>query len=404
MKHFIPCAAAVLCAAASTSQAIEYSGFVALESRIFTNGDETTLTGDNLSATNISAVIEPEFYHQFANSRNSFTFTPYLRIDENDSERTHADIREMVYHLSKRDWELRLGVSKVFWGVTETGHLVDIINQTDLVENLDGEDKLGQAMANLTVIRSWGNLDFFILPVFRERTFSGPEGRPVLTPLPVSNDIALYESSAESGRVDYAVRWSHYHDEWEWGISHFSGTTREPRFDSAFVNVKDNGDIEIIPIYEVIDQTGIDIQGTFESWIFKFEGITRSGQEGRFSAAILGTEYTFYDIASSGVDIGIVTEYLHDDRDGPTGQPLDADITFGMRLALNDVQSTEMLLAFVTDVNNGTLAYFVEASRRIGSSYKLTAEIRGSSNVDTDDPLIFSEDEDFFQLEFSYHY
>ena len=32
------------------------------------------------------------------------------------------------------------------------GYLVDIINQTDAVENLDGEDKLGQPMARLRPI------------------------------------------------------------------------------------------------------------------------------------------------------------------------------------------------------------------------------------------------------------
>jgi len=31
------------------------------------------------------------------------------------------------------DWELTTGVSKVYWGVMEAVHLVDIINQTDFV-------------------------------------------------------------------------------------------------------------------------------------------------------------------------------------------------------------------------------------------------------------------------------
>ena len=66
----------------------------------------------------------------------------------------------------------------MFWGVTELRHLVDIINQTDLVENLDGEQKLGQPMVQLTLLKDWGTLDFFAMPYFRERTFTGPDGRP----------------------------------------------------------------------------------------------------------------------------------------------------------------------------------------------------------------------------------
>ena len=71
------------------------------------------------------------------------------------------------------DWDLHLGVKQIFWGVTEFNHLVDIINQTDLVENIDGEDKLGQPMAHLSLVRDWGILDFHLLTGFRERTFPG---------------------------------------------------------------------------------------------------------------------------------------------------------------------------------------------------------------------------------------
>ena len=52
----------------------------------------------------------------------------------------------------------------MFWGVTESQHLVDVVNQTDLVENPDGEEKLGQLMVNLTVARSWGTLNLFVAP------------------------------------------------------------------------------------------------------------------------------------------------------------------------------------------------------------------------------------------------
>ena len=52
--------------------------------------------------------------------------------------------------------KFRVGVGKVFWGVTESQHLVDIINQTDLVENIDTEDKLGQPMLETTWLQNWG--------------------------------------------------------------------------------------------------------------------------------------------------------------------------------------------------------------------------------------------------------
>ena len=55
--------------------------------------------------------------------------------------------------------ELRAGIGRVFWGVTESYHLVDVINQTDLVENVDRKDKLGQPLVNFTLVRDWGALE-----------------------------------------------------------------------------------------------------------------------------------------------------------------------------------------------------------------------------------------------------
>ena len=95
-----------------------------------------------------------------------------------DSERTHFDIRELFGLWVFERWELGVGIRKVFWGVTESQHLVDIINQTDLVDSIDGEEKLGQPMVNVSIPHEWGTVDLFILPYFRERTFPGRDGTP----------------------------------------------------------------------------------------------------------------------------------------------------------------------------------------------------------------------------------
>ena len=83
----------------------------------------------------------------------------------------------MLGQIGNDEWELRLGVDRVFWGVAESRHLVDIVNQTDLIEHPDEEDKLGQPMAHLTWSGDWGVAEVFGLPYHRARTFSGPKGR-----------------------------------------------------------------------------------------------------------------------------------------------------------------------------------------------------------------------------------
>jgi len=156
-----------------------------------------------------------------------------VRFDQHDSERSHFDIRELTWLKAAPDWELRVGFRKRFWGVTESQHLVDIINQTDLVDHPDSEDKLGQPMFNLALIRDWGTVDFFILPGFRERTFPGSEGRLLSGGIPIDIDQTRYDSGAQEKHVDWAVRWAHYFGDWDVGLSHFSGTSREPRFFSG---------------------------------------------------------------------------------------------------------------------------------------------------------------------------
>ena len=180
---------------------------------------------------------------------------PFARWDEQDSERSHVDIRELTWIHVSDSWELRSGIRKVFWGVTESQHLVDIINQTDNLENPDGEEKLGQPMINLSFWRDWGVLDLYVLFGFRERRFPGVSGRPRL-PFLIDEDAAIFESSAEQWHTDFAIRWVQSIGELELGLSHFSGTSRDPRFLPQFATdpLGFPTDLILIPVYDQIDQ------------------------------------------------------------------------------------------------------------------------------------------------------
>ena len=115
------------------SAAQELTGEVSLEGRVFMGGASRGLAGYNGSVA-----VEPEWYADWDSGQQTLTVVPFFRLDQHDSRRTHVDIGELSWDLIGDTWELRAGVRKVFWGVTESTHLVDIINQTDLVEDLDG--------------------------------------------------------------------------------------------------------------------------------------------------------------------------------------------------------------------------------------------------------------------------
>ena len=376
---------------------MQWSGYVGGEYRYFTD----TGAGAAPYQHNFSLVAEPQLYYPVRGSGDSLRFTAFLRLDEHDDERSHGDVREMKWHKVADSWELTLGVDRVFWGVTETIHLVNIINQQDFVENPDGEDLLGQPMIRLDLVRDWGTLGLFVLPYFRERSYPGIEGRPG-SGLVVDTDNPVYESGIEEWHTDFALRWSHYMGNWDLGASYFYGTSREPRFDPMFSSITKQGVTTLRPVYDIIHQVGVDVQGTFDAWLWKLEAIYRDGHDDSFFAGAIGLEYTFFDVSGNGIDIGLVTEYLYDERDFFVST--DNDLSLGMRLTLNDIDSTEFLAAVVQDLDNQSRYFFVEASRRIGDSFKLSVEARGVNNAAERDPLQFYDGDNFIQAELAYYF
>jgi hypothetical protein len=342
-----------------------------------------------------------EYYTPIGDSA-SFTLSPFARIDEHDSERSHADLREALWHHWNDKFEIRAGVGKVFWGVTESRHLVDIINQTDGVEGLDGEDKLGQPMVQLTIPHDWGNLEFFWLPYFRERTFAGVDGRP-RAELLIDADNPVYEAGDEQKHWDFAVRWGHYFGDWDVSLSHFSGTARDPRLVPTF----SNGAVVLVPHYDLIDRTGVAVQATIEEWLWKLEAIYQSAAlREDHGEAVAGVEYSFFDLAESGADLGMIAEYLYDDRGDDADQPFQNDLMLGLRLALNDEQSSEALIGVIQDLDGGGRSLRVEASRRLGASFKLSLEAQWIEDVDrADDPLLATlAKEDSAQLQLAWFF
>jgi hypothetical protein len=385
--------------ASSADGAGEWGGSVAFENRAFAQGP--SFEGQDTGSQS-SVVLEPEYYRDLSGDGRdgeSISLKLFGRLDSVDPERSHLDIRELAWRKAGRGWDLVVGVDKVFWGVTESQHLVDIVNQTDLVENPDGEDKLGQPMVRFSAIRSWGIVDLFLLPGFRERTFPGREGR--LRPVVPVSKQPRYESAAEDRHLDLALRWSHAVGPLDIGVSHFYGTSREPRL---VPDRKPTGEGELVPLYEVIHQSGLDLQATLSNWLLKLEAIHRSGQGEPFAALTTGFEYTFYGVFTSQIDVSAVAEYLWDERGAAASSPFGDDLFVGFRLGFNDAQSTEILAGAVLDVRTSARLFLIEASRRLGDRFSVEAEVRAFSGAPPTDPLAMLQADDHFQLSLSRHF
>ncbi len=372
---------------------IDMSGYIAADVRLFAHN--AIQSGQENQHISPSMVLRPEFSYEWNGGDNRIDFVPFARFDSVDKERSHADIRELKYLHFDDGWDITVGFDKIFWGVTESRHLVDIINQTDAVEDVDGEDKLGQPMVNVGIQKDWGDVNVILMPYFRTRTFVGNQGRLRSGAL-VDAGQAQYESGLGERHPDLALRYSTFKGDWDIGVSHFRGTSREPRF----INGTDSsGNAVFVPYYDIINQTGLDLQATIDAWLWKLESIYRTGHGDAFGAVSGGLEYTFFGAVDDAGDIGVLAEYHFDGRtsNAPTTMH-DNDIFIGARLTLNDENDTDFLAGVLIDRITQAQSYSIEADTRLNDQWTIEGELRITHNLQTKDPGYGARRDDHLQI------
>ncbi len=329
-------------------------------------------------------------------SRNTrIVLEPLVRLDSEDRERTYFDLREAsVSHAFNRDWDILVGVSQVFWGVAESRNVVDIINQFDTVADVDESEKLGQPMMRISRRSDIGTFEAYYLPVFRERRFPGQQGRLRTEPC-VNAGAARFERAGKRTAGDLALRYTNRLGDIDLGLHGFHGTSRTPRLDF------DPESGRLIPFYPELQQAGLDVQWTQGAWLWKAEVVIGEMLNETFSSLVAGFEHTVFDVSGSGIDIGLIGEYLYDDRDVSRlpGTIFGNDIFAGTRVTLNDVQDTELLVGAIVDDRTGAIFASAEFKRRIGDTLLFEFEARFLSA--SGDPLIApleSDDSVVFRL------
>ncbi len=379
----------ILLLGATTGGAAEPGGFLAVEGRLFPRPPAAAGQAHH----DATLVLQPELYGQWPGGWRAAAVL-FGRVGGPDGERNHWDLRECSIARSGGAWEIEFGLGRVFWGATEFVHLVDIVNQTDLVEDIDAEEKLGQPMMRLTLERPWATVDLFVLPYFRERTFAGRAGR-LRGDLVVATDRPLYENRHGKHHVDYAVRASRTVGMTDIGIGLFVGTGRDP----LLLPRPAIPQPILVPYYEQIRQVSVDLQTAAGDWLWKFEGLYRHAPSGHFSAATGGFEYTLYGVGGTPTDVGLLLEYAWDQRDRQRAVSQDGDIMIGLRLAANDPASTGLLIGAGLDTAGGASFLRLEGERRLGDQWKVVLEGTFFFAGSTDDPLAALADDDFLRLQ-----
>ncbi len=421
--------------AASSGQAgiydIDLSGRLAAESRWFPR--TALFQGQGSHASGF--VVEPNLYLEDEAGR-ILNVTPYFRYDSADDRRTHFDLREAYLlfsgALGNGEWELRLGVDRVFWGVVESRHLVDIVNQIDLVEHPDEKTRMGQPMAYVTWSSDWGVVELLGMSYHRKRTFPGSDGR-LRASVVVDNDRVEYESESGKWHPDFAARYSHTLGLLDFGASVFDGTAREPSFGLCLDCGSPPGSPVTVtgtpgpgspgppvpvpvpvpvlyPVYHQIRQFGLDAQWTTGSLLLKMEAIRRSGArnlagvEETFNAFVLGGEYTFFSLWNTDADLTLFAEWNRDERGRRATNFYENDLFAALRLMLNDVQGTEMTVSVLHDLDKRQRIYGFELARRLSDVVSLDLGAVAITNIDRDDLYYDLRQDSFVQLGINYHF
>ncbi|MCG8317038.1 MAG: hypothetical protein MI976_27790 [Pseudomonadales bacterium] len=313
--------------------------------------------------------VQPEFYTSWNDGDDFFKFTPFLRVDSVDDERTHFDIREGFWGHIGDSWEMKLGVTRVFWGRTEFLNLVDVINQKDFIEG-DRDAKLGQPVLQFSFVHDVGILDFYALLGFRERTYAGEDGR-LRTPIVVDADNAKYGKGVSENDIGFAARWGQpVGDYTEIAVSIFSGVGREPWFEFNF----DPADPKLIPVYYHMEQLGLEVEFIYEGWVAKLEAVGVTSSLENYTAAVSGVEYTFGTIFGTDIDATLIGEYMWDERAESSPGFTEHDFGLGLRFSFNDEENTEILLGGMIDPDTEEKFFLLEASRRLNNSLKLSVQ------------------------------
>ena len=88
----------------------------------------------------------------------------------------------------------------------------------------------------------------------------------------VDEKQTTYTSGAGRWHPDFALRYSNSFGDWDVGLYHFYGTSREATLSLGF-----DPELQpvLVPEYELINQTGTDVQYTTGAWLWKLEALFR---------------------------------------------------------------------------------------------------------------------------------
>ena len=315
---------------------------------------------------------------------NEYEFVLEPRVVVPHRGPAYVDLKEAFVNTSVADFDVLAGNTTVFWGKAEAVNLVDIINTKDYSRGLRSGEKQGMPMVRVMTALGPGDAEFYLLPHFVENRYADSRSRQ-RTSLPISQDTTRFVAGDDKNDPGFAFRYSGYMGDLDYGVSYFSGISRDPGF------VIDGATMTLVPLYHEITQTGVDVQWIYGDTSFKAEVIRRtkqlnySGVAEDYNAGIFGVEHNYFGVMDSNADLAIFAEYARDTRKEDAASGLQDDVFAGAILSMNDVDDTQIRVITSYDLDYYSKSVTAEIERRVFDSITMEASLYAPAGLDVDE-------------------
>jgi hypothetical protein len=369
---------------------LEYKGNIGFEAQYIDH--DIANKRDNALALRLEAELKKEI--------GDGTFAAKIKglMDKDDKERRYVDFSDLYYKYDFEDSDILIGRNIRFWGALEFYNLTDVFNTKDFLDDpFDYDSKLGAWNTAFTKYFDSSEISLIVKLYEEKQKMQDRESVNNFFPLPYDDDL---KTQHDKNRPSVFLKYSGFGDEVQidYGLIYQNG------YDSQRYMSVENGVLrQNAYIVNKLMGYATYIHG---DTIYKTElsyALSDDEKISDYSELGVGLEHTLYGFWDKR-DLGLLVEYYrYDEKDDDKvdfNKIFADDLTFGFRLSMNDLSSSEVLGGFDYDLDTKEKIFFVQYDTRVLEKYKLKTSYQ---HLEPEKESVFKR-LDRVKLEFGYYF
>jgi hypothetical protein len=351
-------AAGLLIASGSaTAEAPDYRGFIELENNRY------PVFASNPQQVAQERALKFQLEASYKASQDvAFGVRAFIRKDAYNNDRDVARFDELWWQYATPKWDVRVGNQLVTWGSVESVSPLDIVNPRDYEEDVVEPIKVGTPAVRVRRRFEDGDFSLYWLPYFEASRFSGPQSfYSISGGLPNHYPASVWQTD------QWAARYFHTGDGFDYGVSYFNGLERNASFE-----ISPAGDSLVGRTFRA-QRFGFETTKVVGNLLLKGEFVYRTThEEGNRRALLyaLGAEYTISSVWRHS-DLTLFAEYLASSRNVKELELMQNDIFAAARWTISDHYKQQLQVGLFWDLDH-----------RQAHVYRLEYKASPTQNVD----------------------